>query len=794
MLITSAGNVGIGTTTPGALLSANGNILGNGTLALTGTTGTSTIAAGQGFTIGGSQFVVQQGSGNVGIGTTAPTNQLEVDGTSSTSFGLYRFNANTGPPVLYMAHSRSGTIGTNAALLNGDLTGAIFSAGADGTSYANSTSIISYVDAAPSTGIMPGRLVFSTANTSGVVTERMRIDSSGNVGIGTASPSYKLDVNGFINTDGTAGGYKMAGNTVLYASTTNNALAVGASAAAAWMSASSTLWDSVAIGQGALATTPTSGVAQYNTAVGVNALTSNTTGYQNVANGYGALYSNTTGYQNVANGYGALYSNTTGYQNVANGLESLFSNTTGSYNTANGFLALYSNTTGYANTANGLDALFSNTTGSYNTANGYGAFFSATSSIGNTAIGISAGYSISGATGAVGSYNTLFGYESGYGITTGARNVLLGQSTIAGSYNQVTSGSNNIAIGNDVAVPSATASNQLDIGNLIYGTGLSGTGSTVSTGNVGIGTTSPDALLTVGSATPVGNVAHFENSTGSCWINPTTTSLSCSSDARLKTNITDLSDADGLSALLQLNPVIYNWKTESATSSPHTGFIAQDVQKIFPDLVSQGPDGYYTLNYAGFAPYIVKAIQDIADISGQFKVNLIAWFGDSANGIDKLFAKDMYATNMTADTGTFNTTNTHELCIDGACITKAQLLTLLAVAGQQAAPTAPLSTSTSSTGSSTPILLSSPVIQINGNNPAIVAIGTAYADLGASITGPQQDLNLGIATFLNGIKTDTIQLDTSTTSTSTIDYVVTDQFGTTATATRTVIVQPAASI
>jgi hypothetical protein len=51
---------------------------------------------------------------------------------------------------------------------------------------------------------------------------------------------------------------------------------------------------------------------------------------------------------------------------------------------------------------------------------------------------------------------------------------------------------------------------------------------------VGIGTSSPDMLLSVGSATPTGSVAHFENSTGSCYINPTTTSLSCSSDAAEK--------------------------------------------------------------------------------------------------------------------------------------------------------------------------------------------------------------------------------------------------------------------
>ena len=198
-----------------------------------------------------------------------------------------------------------------------------------------------------------------------------------------------------------------------------------------------------------------------------------------------------------------------------------------------------------------------------------------------------------------------------------------------------------------------------------------------SGGNVGIATTSPDMLLTVGSNSPSGNVAHFENSTGSCYINPTTTSLSCSSDRRLKTNIVPLESADGLEALLKLNPVTYNWKTEAATTSPHTGFIAQDVQPVLPDLVSQGPDGYYTLNYAGLTPYLVKAVQEIATLSDTFKTNLIAWLGSASNGIHDLFAA----------VGHFDETRTQKLCTtrsDGTpvCVTNDQLAGLLSQAAR----------------------------------------------------------------------------------------------------------------
>ena len=70
-----------------------------------------------------------------------------------------------------------------------------------------------------------------------------------------------------------------------------------------------------------------------------------------------------------------------------------------------------------------------------------------------------------------------------------------------------------------------------------------------------------------------------------------------------------------------------------------------------------------------------------------------------------------------------------------------------------------------------------PVIQINGDNPAIIQVGSTYNDLGATIIGPEADLNLGIRTFLNGTPVSNIEIDPSAAATDTIDYVATDQNG-----------------
>jgi trimeric autotransporter adhesin len=181
----------------------------------------------------------------------------------------------------------------------------------------------------------------------------------------------------------------------------------------------------ITVGRGA-------GAISTNTAVGTNALRSNTTGCNNTASGRNALCSNTTGCNNTASGLNALRDNTTGSCNTASGFNALFSNTTGGFNTAFGDLALRSNTTGGCNTAFGRDALLSNTTGDCNTASGINAL----------------------ETNTTGSNNTAFGNLALFSNTTGCNNIGVGVNAgrtggSPGGIVDLTTESNHIVMGNN---------------------------------------------------------------------------------------------------------------------------------------------------------------------------------------------------------------------------------------------------------------------------------------------------------------------------------------------------------
>ena len=297
-----------------------------------------------------------------------------------------------------------------------------------------------------------------------------------------------------------------------------------------------------------------------NTANGNYALRYNTTGYSNTANGNGALYSNTTGWNNTANGKNALRSNTTGYSNVAMGVHALYANTDrsnlvaigdsalynngvgatvalhASENTAVGSKALYDNNIGYQNTAVGFEALNSNAAGYYNTAVGRRALYNSTGWM-NSAFGTDALYNNqSHANTAIGGA-ALFTNISGVGnVAVGLQSLSysLGSANIGLGYqagDNLTTGDNNIFIGYDIDAPVATGSNQMSIGNLIYATGVVGTGTTVSSGNVGIGDASPDGKLEVRQTAAADIFNLYDNTTnvlsvqdgGNFWADATTT-------------------------------------------------------------------------------------------------------------------------------------------------------------------------------------------------------------------------------------------------------------------------------
>lgn len=192
-----------------------------------------------------------------------------------------------------------------------------------------------------------------------------------------------------------------------------------------------------------------------------------------------------TAFSNIAIGYAAMSSvslGTTAINNVAVGTLALEGVTTGNANTALGGASLQSLTTGGSNTALGQAAGNTLVGGAANTAIGAASLLSEISGNNNVAVGINSGNH------ATGSSNTIVGAGS-QALTSGSNNTILGFKV--GSVT-LTTGTGNILIGTQAGVDTqATSSaNTLNIGNLIYGTGLATSGTT-PIGSAGIGITSP---------------------------------------------------------------------------------------------------------------------------------------------------------------------------------------------------------------------------------------------------------------------------------------------------------------
>jgi hypothetical protein len=217
MTVTEAGNVGIGTTSPNALLTVNGiGAFGAGavttpSIAATGDLDTgfwfpaaNTIAA----STGGSERARIDSAGRLLVGTgsvltaggVSAMQQISTDGGTGASIYLSSNRSNNAIFSQLLFAKARGTEASKAVVSNDEFIGQLNWLAFDGTSTIEATRLSAEVDGTPGTGSMPGRLVFSTTPSgSASPTERMRLDSSGRLGLGSSSPAVKFELRGISN-------------------------------------------------------------------------------------------------------------------------------------------------------------------------------------------------------------------------------------------------------------------------------------------------------------------------------------------------------------------------------------------------------------------------------------------------------------------------------------------------------------------------------------------------------------------------------------------------------------------
>ena len=312
-----------------------------------------------------------------------------------------------------------------------------------------------------------------------------------------------------------------------------------------------------------------------NTAVGDQALVSNTGGF-NTATGFQALFSNTSADNNTAIGAEALLTNT-GPNNTAVGTSALSSNQgdpnpangLGAFNNAVGANSLFFNTTGTSNNALGESALLSNITASDNTAIGDVALQSNDSSglgqaAANTAVGAGALFS-----NVDGDSNNAVGFDALGSNTTGIRNNAIGFEALGNN----TTGFENVAIGDFAGQNVTTAGNVICIGANVAGANVS---NSCYIGSIFGETSSGGAAVLINSSGKLGTVT---------------------SSRRFKEGIKSMDHAS--EALFALKPVTFRYKKEiDASGTSQCGLVAEDVERVNPALIVRDKEGKpYSVRY-----------------------------------------------------------------------------------------------------------------------------------------------------------------------------------------------------
>jgi trimeric autotransporter adhesin len=274
-----------------------------------------------------------------------------------------------------------------------------------------------------------------------------------------------------------------------------------------------------------------------NTFLGDDALLNNTTGRDNTAVGSQALSTNVTGGSNTAVGHTALEFSDHNFNTAVGAGVLTFNNA--DFNTAVGAGAMLFNDTGTNNTAMGFFAAQINIDGSNNAAFGFEALRRNRQGNGNTAVGNLA------LSFCRGHNNTAIGESAGINIDAGSNNILLGSKGQREDNNTIRIGTTGTQTATFIA-------------------GISG------------------ATVPTGVAVIVDSSGHLGTTTSS---------------ARFKKNIQPMNKTS--EAIFSLKPVTFRYKKEHDPDGiPQFGLVAEEVEKVNPDLVARDADGKaYTVRY-----------------------------------------------------------------------------------------------------------------------------------------------------------------------------------------------------
>ena len=585
-------------------------------------------------------------AGNVGVGTTSPSYGLHIDNkqlvvdytgigfghrdNSNNQFRIFT-NISNGVGELYIRNASDANkvflTGNGNSYINGGKVGI-------GTSSVSTQLIHGKINTSGSDPMLKleqagsGDSTLNFIRSSGVHNASigsLATDGSFNISLQhniRGAIRLKLDNNSRISlsnndsgSSNTVFGYQ-AGNALASGSVGNALFGESAGAGISTNDYNTFLGNNAGRFYGHASATKNTAVGYQSMYVGGNASTNSAS--NNTAVGYQSLYVVTTGSSNVAIGYQALDAGTTVTSNVAVGNDALGSNVSGNFNTAVGQSCLLTNTNSFM-TAMGFNALRLNSSGSANVGFGYNAGYGNNTGSSNTSIGYEAGKGVSNN---ANSNNTAVGYQSLLAIETGGDNTSVG----AGAGLQVTTGYDNTFLGKFAGKGLTTGDGNTLIGddagnNITQGrrNTVLGKGATTSANGaldqivIGRGATGVGDNTAIIGGSNVTDVYMGDN--GSSW--------STTSDGRLKENIEEWTT--GLDAINKLRVVEYNFKEDNPYKYNHKkkrqGIIAQEAIKAIPEMIKDDGE-WLSANQEPMIWALVNAVQELTKKVNELETKL----------------------------------------------------------------------------------------------------------------------------------------------------------------------------